>query len=124
MEDANRACVERFWKAIQAGDMAALADVYADDAVQEWPQSSERIVGKANILAIMEHYPGMPAGTLRRIQGSGDVWVVEGTLAYGDETYEAVCVLEVRDGRIARETDVFAACFDAPEWRAQWVERM
>jgi hypothetical protein len=30
---------------------------------------------------------------------------------------------ELRDGRIARSTEYFAQDFDAPEWRAQLVER-
>jgi hypothetical protein len=66
----------------------------------------------------------MPEVTIRRIIGSGDLWIAEATLEYGDERYEAVSVLEMRDGKIAKETDFFAASFEAPEWRAQWVERM
>lgn len=33
-------------------------------------------------------------------------------------------VIELRDGRVVRETDYFAQPFQAPQWRAQWVERM
>lgn len=124
MDEGNRDVVERYWQALQAGDMRALADTYQEDAIQEWPQSGERIVGRANIVAITESYPSLPKATLRRVVGNGDLWVTEVTLEYGDEGYEAVSVLEMRDGKIAKETDFFAACFDAPEWRAQWVERM
>lgn len=31
---------------------------------------------------------------------------------------------ELRDGKIVRETDYWPEPYDAPEWRAQWVERM
>jgi hypothetical protein len=31
--------------------------------------------------------------------------------------------MEFRDGKVARETQYFADLFDAPAWRAQWVER-
>jgi hypothetical protein len=34
-----------------------------------------------------------------------------------------VSVVEFRDGKVARETDYFAQPFQAPQWRAQWVER-
>jgi hypothetical protein len=33
-------------------------------------------------------------------------------------------LVQVRDGKIYRETAYFAAPFEAPEWRAPWVERM
>ena len=124
MDEENRRTVERYWQAMQDGDMASVADVYHDDAVQEWPQSGERIVGRANIVAINQNYPGLPKGTIRRVTGSGDLWVTEVTLDYGGDRYEAVSILEMRDGRIAKETDYFAEPFDAPQWRAQWVERM
>ena len=32
-------------------------------------------------------------------------------------------ILEIRDGKVARETDYFSQPFPAPQWRAQWVER-
>jgi ketosteroid isomerase-like protein len=122
-EGDNRAAIDRYLKAFESKDMTILDEVYADDAVQEWPQSGERIVGKANIRAINENYPGLPAATTRRISGSGDLWTVETTLDYGGEVYNAVSVLEFRGGKIVRETDYFASPFPPPEWRAQWVQR-
>ena len=116
----------RYWDALNRQDMAALKEMYTEDAVQEWPQSGERIVGRDNIIAINDNYPGMPKATERRIFSSGDLVVAETTLDYGGSggIYHAVSILELRDGRIARETDYFGAPFPAPEWRAQWVERM
>jgi ketosteroid isomerase-like protein len=124
VNEGNREAVERYWQALQAGNMAAVGEAYHEDAVQEWPQSGERIVGRTNIMAINENYPGLPTGSVRRIIGSGDLWVAEVSLDYGGDRYEAVTILEMRDGRIARETGYFAEPFDAPQWRAQWVERM
>jgi ketosteroid isomerase-like protein len=122
-EAENRATIDQYLKAFETKDMSILDEVYADDAVQEWPQSGERIVGKSNIRAINENYPGLPSATIRRISGSGDVWTIETTLDYGGELYNAVSVLEFRDGRVTRQTDYFASPFPPPEWRAQWVER-
>jgi hypothetical protein len=31
--------------------------------------------------------------------------------------------MEFRDGKVSHETQYFADPFDAPVWRAQWVER-
>jgi hypothetical protein len=38
--------------------------------------------------------------------------------------YEGEAILELRDGKVWRDTRYFAEPFEAPEWRAQWVERM
>ena len=37
--------------------------------------------------------------------------------------YHVISILEVRDGLIAKVTTYFAAEFEAPDWRAGWVER-
>jgi hypothetical protein len=34
-----------------------------------------------------------------------------------------VSIMEFQDGKVSRETQYFADAFDAPAWRAQWVER-
>jgi ketosteroid isomerase-like protein len=122
-EGENRATIEVYLKAFESKDMELLDQVYTDDAVQEWPQSGERIVGRDNIKAINENYPGLPNATIRRVSGSGDVWTVETVLDYSGEVYNAVSVLEFRDGKVAKQTDYFASPFPPPEWRAQWVER-
>jgi hypothetical protein len=33
-------------------------------------------------------------------------------------------IVEFRDGKIWRDTRYYAQPFEAPEWRAQWVEHM
>jgi ketosteroid isomerase-like protein len=40
------------------------------------------------------------------------------------DPYQTVFVFEMRDGRIAKETAYWTKPFPAPDWRAQWVERM
>jgi hypothetical protein len=51
--------------------------------------------------------------------------VLEVELAYEDGgRYLGASILELRDGKVVRETDSYAQPFQAPEWRAQWVERM
>jgi ketosteroid isomerase-like protein len=122
-EGENRATIEVYLQAFESKDMQLLDQVYTDDAVQEWPQSGERIVGRDNIKAINENYPGLPNATIRRVSGSGNVWTVETVLDYSGEVYNAVSVLEFRDGKVAKQTDYFASPFPPPEWRAQWVER-
>jgi hypothetical protein len=51
--------------------------------------------------------------------------VLEVELTYADgDRYLGVSVLELRDGKVVKETDYYARPFQAPEWRAHWVERM
>jgi hypothetical protein len=35
-----------------------------------------------------------------------------------------ILLLELRDGKILRETQYWAEPFDPPSWRAEWVERI
>jgi len=133
MGDANRAVAERFREAIDSGDIGklnTLMDEFAsDDFVQEWPQSGERIRGKEGVRKINESYAGAtgtnPTSSFRRIVGGGDVYVVEGSIDYGDGTpVSYVGIAELADGKIRRLTEYYANPFEAPEWRRDMVERM
>ena len=133
MGDSNAAVIERYRTAIESGDMAAFAaaldDSAADDFVQEWPQSGERIVGLEAFRKINQGYEAAtgtsPKMAVRRITGSGDLYVVEGTIDYGDGVpVSYVGIAEFRDGKVAKVTEYFANPFEAPAWRAGMVERM
>jgi hypothetical protein len=117
---------EAMWNQMRAGDWDAAGGHMHDDFVQEWPQSGERIVGRDNALAINRNFPGgLPTMRFRSIRASGNLATLELELTYADGSrYLGVSLLEVRDGKVARETDYFAQPFQAPQWRAQWVERM
>ncbi len=128
----NTAMAAAFEEVLQSGDfgrLGKLIEEYAtDDFVQEWPQSGERLT-KAASKRVGENYPEMsgssPKFTYRRMLGGGDVFVVEGTIDYGDGVpVSYVGIGEVRDGKIVRLTDYFANPFEAPAWRADFVEKM
>ena len=122
----------KFEEVLKAGDfvgMTGLIKEYAtEDFVEEWPQSGERLTKDAS-LRMAENYPQMsgtsPAFKYRRMLGGGDVFVVEGTIDYGDGVpVSYVGVGEIKNGKIARMTEYFANPFEAPAWRADFVERM
>ncbi|MGH9246903.1 MAG: hypothetical protein ACRD29_21830 [Acidimicrobiales bacterium] len=69
-------------------------------------------------------YPDPPTIRPRRVVGAVHVWVVEATSDYGGRTYHVADIVEFRDGKILRETRYYADPFEAPEWRAPWVEQM
>jgi hypothetical protein len=93
-----------------------------EDVVIDMPQSGERIRGRDHMKAMQEAYPGPPTITVRHIVGSGDVWVVEGRSDYSGRIYHVATIFEFREGKILRETRYYADPFEAPAWRAQWVE--
>jgi hypothetical protein len=92
--------------------------------VIEWPQSGEIIRGKQNIRQLRQAYPNPPTATLRRIIGSGDLWAAEMLFDYDGDRYHTILIHEYHDGRVVRETTYYAAPFEAPTWRAQWVEHV
>ena len=121
-----------FERALQSGDfgeMQKVAQEYAaDDFVQEWPQSGERLT-KESAIRLGESYSELsgtsPTFTYRRMIGGGDVFVVEGTIDYGDGVpVSYVGVGELRDGKVTKMTEYFANPFEAPAWRAEYVEKM
>jgi len=121
-----RQVAEKLWKALQVGDWETAAGCLHDDFVQEWPQSGERIVGRDNAIAIEQSFPGgLPTMRFRRTLSGGDLAVLEFELTYADGSrYLGASILEFRDGKAVRETDYYSQPFQAPEWRAQWVEQM
>ena len=121
----NRAILERTINAMYGEDYETAASAMADDAVVEWPQSGERIVGRDACLMVYKNYPGgSPTYQLRRISGGGDAFVVEAVADYSGEKSYVTSIVEFRNGKIVRQTDYWSTPFEAPGWRAQWVERM
>jgi limonene-1,2-epoxide hydrolase len=116
--------IDQLWAMMEKQDWDAAIDLYAEDAVEEWPQSGERIRGRDNIMAINRNYPGFPKLTPRRTLATGDIVVSEIVLDYDGQIYNGISVFELKDDKIVKQTDYFAAPFDAPGWRAQWVEKM
>ena len=130
-------------------DFDKLGAMRSDDFVEDWPQSGERIRGDANYRAIHEQFPGgMPAHELDRLTGSAQTnassgqWAIspsftlvhlsggpegtytaEGLLEYPDDRrYNLIAILKIHDGKVSAQRTYFAEQFEAPAWRAQWVE--
>jgi ketosteroid isomerase-like protein len=126
MQDENiREALNAHWHASAAGDLDAEHDIYADDAICDYPQSGERIIGRTNLQALRGHHPGKPSGfDVRRIQGQGNLWITEYNITYNGRVAYTVSVMEFRNGKVVHETQYFADPFEAPDWRSQWVQRM
>ena len=105
-------------------DIARASEIYADDAVLEWPQGGERVRGKANIVAVRSAYPTRQEFDVHRTIGCHDLWVNEYTIRYDDRPVSVVGIMEFEGGKVVRERIYFGGPWDPPSWRAQWVERM
>jgi ketosteroid isomerase-like protein len=77
--EGNRAVVERYAAAMNSQDMEALDTLLHDEVVEVYPQSGERFTGRANLRAMLEHYPdaeGTPEPSNVRLATRDDRWVV------------------------------------------------
>ncbi len=143
-QPSNEDIVREYTQAATKRDVERLAALRHPDWYSDWPQSGERVRGDMNFRAIAEAFPGgqpdvragrvvgsedrwvvTPMYTVQRIVGSGDSWWADGTITYSNgATWFYAMILELRDGKIYRETEYFAEPFEAPEWRRPYVERM
>jgi len=123
MDDQTaRAALQRHWDASNAGDFEAEHDIYREDAVLCYPQSGELIRGRRNISQSRFVQPNRKRFAVRRVSGSGDLWVTEFVLSYDGKPSYAVSIMEFRDGLVASETQYFADPFDPAPSRAHLVE--
>jgi ketosteroid isomerase-like protein len=123
-DQAIRAALDQHWAASDASDFETEHLIYQEDAVLDYPQSGERTRGRRNIQAQRSSQPNKKRFTIRRIIGTGDLWVTEYVLTYDGKPSYTVSIMEFRGDKVARETQYFADPFEAPASRANLVERM
>src|SRR6202042_3779719 len=100
MDDTTiRQALDRHWAASDANEFEIEHDIYRDDAVLEYPQSGERIRGRRNIQSSRMAQPNSKRFTVRRIVGTGDLWVSEFILTYDGQPSYTVSVMEFLNGK-------------------------
>jgi hypothetical protein len=122
-EATTQAMLKQFYDTT-VDDVTGASEIYADDAMLEFPQGRERIRGKANIIAFRSAYPANVTIDVHRIIGRQDLWVNELTLRYDGTPMNVVSIMEIRDGKIVHERNYYGEPWEPPAWRAQWVEPM
>ncbi len=123
-EQQIRAALDQHWAASDANDFETEHRIYLEDAVLEYPQSGELTRGRSNIQGQRASQPNKKRFSIRRIVGSGELWVTEFILTYDAKPSYTVSIMEFKGDKVARETQYFADPFVAPAFRAKWVERM
>jgi hypothetical protein len=125
MDDREfRTALDQHWAASDASDFEVEHQIYREDAVLEYPQSGERIRGRRHIQASRTAQPNTKHFAVRRIVGGGDLWITEFVLTYDGQPSYTVSIMELKDGKVARETQYFGDAFEPGPSRAQWVELM
>jgi hypothetical protein len=100
----TRASLDRHWKAVEAGAVEAATRIYGEDAVLEFPQSSERVDGIEAIRARYEAGGPPVEFRLRSTLGQEDLWVNDYFTRRGGKAELTVSVMEFREGKVVRET--------------------
>lgn len=118
--------VERFWATMQTNDFQAVGELLHDDYLLEWPQSGERIRGRASFVAINENYPahGRWAFAVHRILAEDKEVVSDVDVTDGVITGRVITFSTIQDGKILHQTEFWPDPFEPAAWRAEWVEKI
>jgi limonene-1,2-epoxide hydrolase len=101
------AVISAFWAAMQSNDWERAASHLASECVVDWPCSGERIVGRADFVAIQARYPtstGRWSFEMHRLIVAGDTAVTEATVTDGEQSARVVCFSESEGDHIVRQT--------------------
>jgi hypothetical protein len=146
-ERTPREVIEAYVDAMARADWALLRSILADDYVEDYPQSGERVRGREHAVAVRSHgrpeppHDGAPAlsrtelvvggeerwalapnFTAIRTTSGGDTITSLVRAMYQDGEWYVVFIGTVEDGQIHHATMVFGPLFEAPEWRKPLVE--
>ncbi len=119
----KRRATEQHWVASEAGDVELEHRLYAEDAILDYPQSGERFVGRSTIAQQRSGNAAHRHFKLRRVLGTGSLWVSECVITYDGAPSISVSIMEFSGDLVARETQYFADPFEAPAARARLAQR-
>ncbi len=125
---------------MRGNDLAAASPWRAEDVIIDRPQSREfirgrlrgrlrerlrgRLRGRENFAALNRAYPAAGRWTfaMNRTLAERAEIVTDMTISDGAVVVGALTFRSVRDGLIARQTELWPDDSPAPDWRARWVE--
>ncbi|WP_229678673.1 nuclear transport factor 2 family protein [Silvimonas amylolytica] len=122
----SEALVREFWRLMQTNDFEAVGAVLADEFVAEWPQSNERIRGRANFAGLNREYPahGLWRFELNRMVAGADQVVTDVSITDGVQKARAISFFTFTGQRISKLVEYWPEPYEAPENRAHWVEAL
>ena len=122
----SKQLIEAFWKRMESNDFYAVADLLHDEFTLEWHQSGELIRGRENFAKINTAYPanGKWRFNINSIVAEGDIVVTDVSVTDGVVKDRVITFSTIRDEKIWKQVEFWPEPFAAPEWRAQWVEKI
>ena len=144
----NRRVVEQYIEGRKTQDWEAVGALHHADFTSEFPQTGELIPSHDKWVAIYSRFEGglpeaeadevhggseavhvvtpLPMMTpVITVVGSGDTFTVTGKAQYSNgNEYYIIAILQLKEGKILKETLYWAAPTAAPEWRSERVERI
>lgn len=122
----NQQIIENFWSTMGTNDFYATAQLLHDEYVLDWVQSGERIRGRENFAAINTYYPADGKWTfhINHIVAEGDLVVSDVNVSDGTRQDRVITFSTIRDGKIWKQVEFWLEPFEAPKWRAKWIERI
>ena len=122
----SKQLIEAFWKRMESNDFYAVADLLHDEFTLEWHQSGELIRGRENFAKINTAYPanGKWHFNINSIVVEGDLVVTDVSVTDGVVKDRVITFSTIRDEKIWKQVEFWPEPFTAPEWRAQWVEKI
>lgn len=122
----SKQIIEFFWKRMESNDFYAVANLLHDEFTLEWHQSGELIRGRENFAKINTAYPanGKWRFNINSIVAEGDIVVTDVSVTDGVVKDRVVTFSTIRDEKIWKQVEFWPEPFTAPEWRAQWVEKI
>lgn len=122
----NKQILENFWGTMETNDFYAASRLLHDDYLLEWPQSGERILGRDNFATINTNYPAESKWhfNVNQIVAEGDMVVTDVSVTEAKTTGRAITFSTIRDGKIWKQVEFWPDPFEAPAWRAKWIQKM
>ena len=118
--------IETFWQTMEGNDFYAVAQLMHDEFTLEWLQSGERIRGRENFAKLNTAYPAEDKWRfiVNSIVADGEVVVTDVSVTDGVKQDHVITFSTIRDEKIWKQIEFWPEPYEAPEWRAQWVERI
>ena len=116
--------VVKLWDLFDKRQFAEARPLLDEEFVCVWPQSRELIRGADNFIVLNENYPGEWIIDCKRIVNGGKEVVSEVKHTCGEKIVYATSFFEIENGKIVKMTEYWSEPYDAPDWRAEWVEKI
>ena len=116
--------VRHFWHTMGSNDFTAASECLTEDYELLWPQSSERIVGRANFAALNTNYPahGIWKFTINSLVAEENTVVSDVSVTDGVVHARVITFSTLHNGLIAHQTEFWPDEYEAPAWRKAWVQ--